>query len=109
MRDETKVMAFVVFIEGILGLFQIYDTVNFDFVLGDYATIFSTYPMLGVLTFLITLITFALVILEEKVGYGMLVALILFGLFAIPLGTIISIIFLIWILAEYEKFRTECL
>jgi len=109
MKEETKLMAFVLFIEGILGLFSGFTTVNVDIMLGNYATIFNTYPMLGFTAFLITLITLIFVLMENKIGYGMLIALILFGLYAIPIGAIISIIFLIWIMLEYEKFKTECL
>jgi len=110
MKLETKIMAFVLFIEGILGLVSTFTETDFSFVLGDYGTIFSTYPILGILAFLVTTIMFLLVTLSEhKIGYGMLIALLIFGLYAIPLGAIISIVFLLWILAEYNKFEAECL
>ena len=106
MKTETKFMAFVLFIVGILGLVSAYESYNWiDAILGDYATIFNTYTTLGILAFLITTIMFILVVFaEHKLGYGMLITLLLFGILAIPIGAIISVIFILWIIAEYKKF-----
>ena len=106
MKDLVKGMALLLLIGSILGVASTVTTSDtIDLFLGKYSEIFSTYHVLALLSFLITAITTVFIFADYKVGYGMLITLILFGLFAYPIGTIISLIFLIIIFGEYKEFK----